>query len=230
MKEACDVLGLPFRDEPVSDFRKAELSPADRAEDTNWELSRMPTPKTLARDRLWKTNLVSLQLEFVVYNKALADVADGTAAVCNPFYQAPLDRIRQRLFDLYKHTFAYKAGFLDPVDWRPRERNASADYVANHIMSNKCDLNTFDEEIAVGTLWTAVALQIFSDGGFAGGAAAAAVVFVAIQAVGTSFQNTCLGARGYYLDSCRSAFCAEVLALEHAVEVVSQLRVRLRPP
>ena len=169
-----------------------------------------------------------MQLEFVVDNKTLADIADGISAVGSSHYRAPLGRIRQRLFDLYKNIFEYKCGFLDPVDWRPRERNAAADYVANHVLYHGLDVDSLDEEAAAEILRGSVGLQIFSDGGYAGRRGAVGVFFFAVQLAGTAYERKLLGSRGYSISGCTSAFCAEVIGLDIATETAARLGKSMR--
>ena len=73
------------------------------------------------------------QLEFVVDNQSLAEIANGVGRITNEHYRMPLSRIQYRLRHLYR-TFEYKARFLDPVDWRAREFNMAADHVANCVL------------------------------------------------------------------------------------------------
>ena len=81
-------------------------------------------------------DLERIQLEFVVDNETLAHVSNGVCSVTNEYYRPPLDRIRTRLRFLYQSSFEYKAQFLDPIDWRPREFNTAADQVANNVIAN----------------------------------------------------------------------------------------------
>ena len=97
-------------------------------------MSRLPVPLEMTRDNLWTKGLSRLQLEFVVDNESLANVSNGIASVANEFYRAPLDRIRTRLLHMFRDCYEYKASFLDPVDWKPREFNRAADHIANCIL------------------------------------------------------------------------------------------------
>ena len=93
-----------------------------------------------------------LQLEIVADNKTVAAIANGVARISNDFYGSSFDRIRPPLLALYRDTFEYKAKFLDPVDWRPREYNKAADHVANCILEAKCDVQTFTDDGLTGLL------------------------------------------------------------------------------
>ena len=180
-------------------------------------------PPTLARDCLWTTGLSNLQLEFVVDNQALAHIANGIGKISNDLYRAPLDWIRKHLLTICQHGFEYKSAFLDPVDWRHREFNTAADRVANCVLSRQGDVDTLDDAIVLECMRSAIGLQVFSDGGLAQGLGAAAFVVTAVHHVNSSFEYSVLGARGILLRNARSAFQAEVLALDIAIEYISKL-------
>ena len=84
----------------------------------------LPTP--LRRDELWDKNMDTMQLEFVVDNQLVAALANMEARCTNDFYRPVVLRIRSRIRRLMQHSFACKAVFLQPVDWRPREFNKAA--------------------------------------------------------------------------------------------------------
>ena len=105
----------------------------------------MPVP--LAQDHPRKQRGPRLQLEFVVDNLALAEVSNGVAKITNEVYRAPLGRIRNGLRVLFDSAFDYKAGFMDPVDWRSREFNVAADHVANCCcLAQRCDISLVDQK------------------------------------------------------------------------------------
>ena len=169
-------------------------------------------------DKIWKRGLPRQQLELVVDNQTLANLANGEASVSNEYYRAPLDRIRMRLLYLFQHVFDYKADFLDPVDWRPREFNATADHAANCILQDSSDVDTRSQSGLLDTLNDAVAVQIFSDGGYANNEGAAAFVLTSVHDRGNHFETVIIGARGILMKNARSAFHAEVTALDIATE------------
>ena len=87
------------------------------------------------------------------------------------------------------------------------------------------DIDTIDEASLTSRLKEAVALQIFSDGGFTHAQGAAAFVITCVSKNGSS---TLLGTRGIWMEEAKSAFHAEVQALEAATEYVERLRQRMR--
>ena len=145
-------------------------------------------------------------------------VANGTAKISNELYRAPLNRIRLCLRELSQHSFDQKAGYLDPVDWRPREYNKAADHVANCGLAERRIVDTIDQRSMFQHLTDAIGLQVFCDGGFAGSAGAAAMVLYAI------FPNrrSLLGATVIYVEQARCSFHMEVTALDIATAFLKQ--------
>ena len=45
----------------------------------------LEAPRLLERDRIWKKGLKRLQLEIIVGNQTVANIANGTARVSNQF-------------------------------------------------------------------------------------------------------------------------------------------------
>ena len=160
------------------------------------------------------------QLEFVVDNQVLASIANGVASVTNEFYRPALDRIRLHIHQLYGRHVEYKARFLDPIDWRPRECNAAADHVANCVLSHGTDFDTLEVDGLVAGLTDGIGIQVFSDGGFADGVGAAAVVVSLVFAEEDSLRTRILGARGHLVRDAKSAFHTEVVALDLAIEIL----------
>ena len=83
------------------------------------------------------------QIEFVVDNACVAGLANSTIAVKNDFFDPCVRRIRKRIVQIFHDHCSYKAGFLEPVDWRAREWNAGADYLANHALRHKMVIYIF---------------------------------------------------------------------------------------
>ena len=164
----------------------------------------------------------------MVDNLALAEIANGTVRITNDNYMAPLSRIRTRLKDDFQRSFEYKAGFLEPVDWRSREYNKAADHVCNCVLAGAKDIDTLDTNAAARLIRTAVGLQIYTDGGFIGHVGAAAFVVYGIFDGDGAFQIELIGARGVFIDGSRSAFHAEVSALDLATEWLVELLGRIQ--
>ena len=186
-------------------------------------------PLFLQRDSLWldSGSDARIQMEFVVDNATLADLSNGLVPIRHEHYRAPIQRIRLGIKDIFK-TVQYKASFLEPVDWRAREFNTAADHIANYILDQRMDVSRWDEDIVMRSREAICGVQIFSDGGYAardGGvkSGAAAVVVILIPKNG-GVQCAYLGGwAGWYLAEARSAFEAEVIALDKAVEMMCSL-------
>ena len=103
---ACSALNLPLPRAPeqTPDHTEDVDALPPRKRQMRWHVQDLILPSPLARDRLWTRGLSSLQLEFVVHNQALADIANGTAKITNDQNQEPLARIRLRLMDLFQDT------------------------------------------------------------------------------------------------------------------------------
>ena len=82
----------------------------------------------LHRDRMWTHNGAT-QLEFVVDNATMASLANLEMRVHNPLYVESVRVVRDGLRRIFTSFFDAKAGFLNPVEWRPRGFNAPQDVV-----------------------------------------------------------------------------------------------------
>ena len=67
---------------------------------------------------------------FVVDNATPADLTNGIVPIRNEYYRGALRRVRLGIKEIFE-AVQYKATYLEPVDWRPREYNTAADYIAN---------------------------------------------------------------------------------------------------
>ena len=159
---------------------------------------------------------------FVVDNELLADLANLVALANNAFYMPIITRVRQRLVALYD-VFAYKCKTLNPVEWRPREFNQAADLLADHVLRTGAATADIELNLIQDDLKSTQALQIFSDGGFHNGNGAAAVVLVGHFYDGAEWSRRILGHKGVHMQGARSAFHAEISALDDAVEIVTKL-------
>ena len=128
----------------------------------------------------------------------------------------PLDRIRSRVRDLFQGTFVYKAEFLEPVDWRAREFNSAADYVCNCVFAKAQSLNSLQDDEVIDYMRTAIGIQVFTDAGYTKGEGAAAFVVLGIRDTELGLQTDLLGGRGVQIHPSKSAFQAEVAALDMA--------------
>ena len=79
---------------------------------------------------------------------------------------------------------------------------------------------TLNEAELLAWLDEVVAVQIFTDGGLARGTGAAALVVFCIR---DQLETSLLEARGWHMVGTRSAFHAEVSALDKATELLSKI-------
>ena len=127
--------------------------------------------------------------------------------------------IVQGIRDGLRHAFAYhfelKAGYLNPVEWRPREFNSPPDTICNRVLSRQMDITDLSYEAALAPLRNGCSLQIHCDGGFRGGVGAASFVVHLTEPGRTGVKR--LGYHGVFLPHARSPFHAEIVALHEAV-------------
>ena len=110
VQAACETLGLPA----PANLRKRNIWASEQAAPCQkkvWSLSSLELPPLLKRDTLWSQTLGRAQLEFVVDNLNVVNIANSISHATNPHYRPPLDRIRMRLRQLYSCVFEYKAQF-----------------------------------------------------------------------------------------------------------------------
>ena len=120
-------------------------------------------------------------------------------------------------------NFAYKAGFLQPVDWRPREFNKAADLVADHVLDQRSNVCFFDLHSVRRRLGEFMALQFFCDGGHGHGVGSMAFVIVGWRSGESGIQREILAYEGIYVEISKSAFGSELGALDLATQAAEQL-------
>ena len=180
------------------------------------DIGDLPLPPKMKRDALFECRSPRVQVEFVVDNSALEGLANGNLAITNTTYAQPLHRIRERIAAIFR-TCDYKARFLEPVDWRAREWNCTADSLASLAIATKTDGGTLTAELLRETLQQYSAIQCFSDGGFVEGIGGATGVHV----VAWNGANRCSVGHAYsFHPEASSAFHMEVSALLAAVTLV----------
>jgi hypothetical protein len=217
VKEACTTWALPM---PFEEKHGPQHTEDGAKKYEGRDMAQVVLPCMLSRDSLWKEGIP--QLEFVVDNQTLADLANLRVRITNEHYRPVVNRIRTNLRFAFTSGFVHKAGCLDPVDWRPREFNTAADLVADHIIGNRCDVDTLSLDELREHIRLQLPLQFFTDGGFTGSCGASAVVVVGMFWVAGHMQRRILGCRGTFLETASSSFEAEALALELATSITSE--------
>ena len=128
--------------------------------------------------------------------------------------------IRLGLKSVFQRAFQSKAGFCNPVEWRPREFNSPPDTICHWVLDAGTDISDLPRGAVMEALRKGQPLQIHCDGGFVDTVGAAAFVVHSYDLTG---QIVRLGFAGKYLARARSAFQAEVTALANAIEWVSEI-------
>ena len=70
----------------------------------------LPAALSLKRDQLWQATATRPQLEFVVDNKALAQLLNLEICVDNPLYEDAVAKMRDCTYLAFAHYFDYKTG------------------------------------------------------------------------------------------------------------------------
>ena len=222
---ACAALGLP---PPPASYTRAARNPNEAtANDAteSYRLEDVPLPLELNRDRLFFNHGAgSVGLEFAVDSQCVAGLANATLAVHNPMYDPCVRRIRNGLAKLYTTGWSYKADYMDPVDWRPREWNAGADYLANYALAEKTSGSTLTpdllQQMFVTTRADKGAVQVFTDGGYTTTGGAYGIQMVAWSERDGMIHRRVAGYLYAYFPDAHSAFQMEVMALDRAVELM----------
>ena len=221
VSEACERLRLP---KPFAGYQAVSVqATVPRQPDARDEYKVLPTPTCLQRDQLWQPFSAKPQLEFVVDNKTIAQLLNLETRICNLTYAKQIGKMRENLFLGYTRYFDYKCGFLSCFDWRPREFNKLSDRICNWVLDRKSDVLSLDLHRVASELSQGASLQIQSDGGFVDGAGAAAAVLVVYRYDGEKWQAEALGYKGVFVDNAASAFHAELLAADLAIQLALEI-------
>ena len=222
VKNACKALGLPLPT-PVAHDRCIPGILSSTPKGNHWDIACIPMPLVLKRDSLWKKGLSRPQLEFVVDNQVLAEVANGKSSVSNEWYRLALDRIRTRLRHLFDAFFEYKGGFLEPVDWRPRECNKVADHVANCVLHHETSFQSLSADCISKRVSKAVGVQVYTDGGLQSGRGSTGIVIMIVDDMGAELKSEIVGYAGQHFHPAHTSCQTEVSALDWATEYFTLL-------
>ena len=156
-------------------------------------------------------------------NKTLCDLINLEVHVSNPSYDAIVQRMRERSYVLFRDTFRHKAGYLNTHDWRVRECNKAADLVCNACLGLEQDVSDIDTGSIADALHAGAQMQLYSDGGFKAGRGASAFVVVLSRYSGSQWVAELAGYKGVFMTDAGSAFQAEVVAADMAIEFAREL-------
>ena len=223
--DACRCLQLPHPPEFYNKEGHISIDQGRAKCEESRSLDALPLPNKMARDILLEGASGRPQIKFVVYNLAVAGLANGTLAINNDVYAVLICRIRRHIDSVYM-DLDYKAGFMDPVDWRAREWNTGADHLANYALATRESGGNLSQQTIQTALRNCVAIQFFTDGGYTreiGGA-------IGVQCIGYfqyqgEIERRLVGYRYAFIERPLSAFFTELAALETALELVRETRM-----
>ena len=145
----------------------------------------------------------------------------------NDFHKPTVDRIRAGMKVIYGDTFDFKAGFLWPVDWRPREFNKPPDALCNTAMNESksiClepDWDELAQKISNGAC-----LQVHCDGGYRNSEGIGGAAFVVHLVDPNTSILYRIAYEAQFLHIITSSFQAECIALDMAVSFVLAISSR----
>ena len=132
--------------------------------------------------------------------------------------------IRTLVGQLFSSRFATKAGFLEPVDWRAREWNKGADFLAGHAISTRSCGGNLGSWSLRNMQGQAFALQFFSDGGYVpgvGGGFGVQLFAFRIMQDG-HLERSLLGYTFNFDANARSAFDMELQGLRAGLQILQK--------
>eukprot|EP00973_Karenia_brevis_P023709 3267625-Karenia_brevis.AAC.1 len=163
-------------------------------------------------------------ITFQVDCKALADLLCGQAVLDDDSLRPMFVRMARgfaRLIDAGWATRSPAAGF---VEWAPRKYNVVADHIANVTMDRGQDWQLIRPQSLRESVEAGCNILVCSDGGKRETAASAAwIAYACSLTTSSEYRFQILGQKGSYLQSCTSAFLAEALALEDAINSICRL-------
>ena len=138
-------------------------------------------------------------------------------------YTPAVHAIRHDVWRIFRDFCDYKAECLDPIDWRPREWNAGADYRVKYAVAARSSGGTLDAALVRQRFHEAIALQVFSDGVFVPGIGGA----YGVQLMGyfgseEKPQRVMIGYMYHFEEQARSAFDMEIAGIRSAVKIFRQ--------
>ena len=185
----------------------------------NTFLEPAPSPPQLGRDALFYTHpSARMQTEFVVDSQSVPGLGNATLAVTNSQYEENVKRIRVNVWKIFGRRCDYKAGFVDPIDWRPREWNVGADHLVKYAIAERGCGGNLSPGTTKAKMADAIGLQFYSDGGFVPGVGGAFGVQLFGHYGDDQHQDRkMLGYVYQFREHAKSAFEMELAGLEWAV-------------
>ena len=157
------------------------------------------------------------ELRFIVDNQTLQQVLSGITPLSDQQYLPVFRRMTAALDALFEGGYEPISKHDDPITWRERCFNKQADWLANRAM----DENRSFQRCIIEDMDPSANYITFSDGGYrrSTGRAAAGWVTYKLKDGITTPVAWC----AKVIDSCRSSFLAELVALDDAICTLSNL-------
>ena len=208
-EKVCEKWGLPWkRDQPTS--TAAALLCVEIPKAINSGLTWNDHPD----DEKWQST--SQRIQFIVDSQIVAMLMSGSAVLSDACYRPVFVRMGRNLAALVNMGWHPCAFHRDFVQWRPRAHNSIADLLCNEAMDSGCNINDLDAE----GIWRTANngnFRINSDGGRRNSSAALGWV---VRGFTPGQQGKVLARIAMILPVSSSSFCAEVLALDNALEII----------
>ena len=158
---------------------------------------------------------------FLVDCQALAGLFCGEMTLKDESFRRPCVRIMQSVKELWGSGWWPKRDTDCFVQWAPRRHNGPADHLANVAMDEKSRFQWQEESLRQKALDSRIAVT--SDGGFRGrGAAASASAFIVWKLSIATRHAEPIAFSYQYWQQGRSAFEAEIIALDTAIRFVCE--------
>ena len=180
------------------------LDPLDKRLDHH-DFTNCPALKLHESDHLWDDGVRRLQIQ--VDNQTLADLVNGCAVLKEEEYRPAFIRILRNLAKLVELGWSPRQSHAAMVVWHPRQYNNVADHFANHALEQQKAWKDVVKLQGHGRL------KLCSDGGYTGTCGAAAYALFSMS----DEKAELLATGGCYLQTCKSAFEAEVIGLDIAL-------------
>ena len=160
---------------------------------------------------------------FLADNSTMTDLINGKASLTDDRYREPFVRMVRNLKFLYTRQWWPRKDWSDYVRWVPRRHNSVADHLANIALDTAESFTWFDVNLQTPSKRGHERIIVASDGGFRGFRAGSSFGWCAWRVVHDDEQSLEMLGFGYKYWTCgSSAFEAEVLGLEHALEMFAQ--------
>ena len=171
-------------------------------------------------DTLWDRG--ARNFRFVVDCQPLAEILNGRWLLadisCHPLFV----RLARMLAELLQDGWQPRRPWDDPVEWRGRDWNGSADFMCNLAMDTQQSWHYLDMDKFVDCRRKGCNLQMHTDGGLRshGCAATERTLHAWIVTSTGNWRRILLGMGCTYLQGCPLSFHAEAMALEGGMDIL----------